>query len=306
VIRLALRVRRSEAELVLAELLQLAPAGVEETDIEGGIVEYAIYGPPGELPLLPDLKAAAAGALVEISTSEIADDWSQRWKEFHKPITVSCAAPGLVPALRVRAPWEPPAALPGTREIVIDPGQAFGTGAHATTRMCLELLLEHAGRSAERTAVVDLGAGSGVLAIAAAMLGYGPILALDNDPLSVAAAAQNAAVNAVRIEVERFDLRGDPWPARGEQAFELVLANLLGPLLLELAASLEHAPANLICSGLLAHEADEIAGAFAARLRMRERQRRTRGEWAALWLYRAERASSGGGGVSVAAHTIEQ
>jgi ribosomal protein L11 methyltransferase len=112
VIRLAVRVQRAQAELVLAELLELAPAGVEETRIGEHTVEYAVYGAPGELPELPDLKAAAGDALVEISTSETADDWQERWKQFHRPVLVQASADwalaaGAVPALRVRPPWEP-------------------------------------------------------------------------------------------------------------------------------------------------------------------------------------------------------
>ena len=84
-IRLALRVRRAQAERVLAELLELAPAGVEEVD-RGEVVEYAVYGAPGELPELPALRAAAQGALVEVATSEVADDWPERWREFHRPV----------------------------------------------------------------------------------------------------------------------------------------------------------------------------------------------------------------------------
>ncbi len=97
VIRLALRVRRSDAELVLADLLELAPSGVEEIELPAddggeGMVEYAVYGAPGELPLLPDVQAAAGGALVEISTSEVADDWSERWKQFHQPVLIEARA----------------------------------------------------------------------------------------------------------------------------------------------------------------------------------------------------------------------
>src|SRR5436190_10716156 len=81
VIRLAVRVRRDEAELVLAELLELSPGGVEEADV-GEHVEYAVYGPAGELPSLPELRAAAGDALVEVATTELADDWQQRWRRF--------------------------------------------------------------------------------------------------------------------------------------------------------------------------------------------------------------------------------
>ncbi len=92
-IRLALRVRREQADLVLAELLELAPDGVEEIEPNAhrrgrGFVEYAVYGAPGELPELPALQAAAGGAFVEVSTSEVPDDWSERWKRFHQPILI--------------------------------------------------------------------------------------------------------------------------------------------------------------------------------------------------------------------------
>ena len=121
----------------------------------------------------------------------------------------------------MRPPWEPAGTSP--IDLVIDPGQAFGTGAHATTRLCLEMLLS---LSEAGGAFVDLGCGSGVLAIAAARLGYAPVLALDNDPASVQATADNAAVNGVELEVRRFDLRSEDVPAAGT-----VTANLLGPLL---------------------------------------------------------------------------
>jgi len=87
VIRLALRVRRADAELVLAELLELAPNGVEENE-DGEVVEFAVYGAPGELPALPALRAAAGEAFVEVETEEIPDDWYDGWKEFHRPIVV--------------------------------------------------------------------------------------------------------------------------------------------------------------------------------------------------------------------------
>jgi ribosomal protein L11 methyltransferase len=271
-IRLALRVDRAHAELALAELLELAPSGVEEVD-HGDVVEYAVYGPPSELPALPDLEAAVGvgGALISVSTSELPDDWSERWKAFHHPLVLG-------DRLAVRTPWE--TRIEGVAiEIVIDPAQAFGTGAHATTRLCLELLLDLADASPERGAVLDLGCGSGVLAIAAAKLGYGPVTAVDLDPLSVEATRENAAVNGVTLDVARCDLRHDPIPAA-----PVVLANLLRPLLLDDAARLpEPAPRMLIASGLLIHEADEIVAAFASH-GLRERDRRERGEWAALLL----------------------
>jgi ribosomal protein L11 methyltransferase len=264
-LRLALRVERSQAELVLAELLELAPSGVEEVDVSDEVVEYAVYGPPGELPELPDLRAAAGGALVEVSTTEIADDWADRWREFHRPIRLGGR-------LVVRPPWEPVSDAPV--DLVIDPGRAFGTGAHATTRLCLELLLS----LPPSGSVVDLGCGSGVLGIAAAALGWGPVLALDFDPLSVDATAANARVNDVSLDVRRFDLRCEDVPVAS-----LVLANLLAPLLLTWAGRLRALPAIVIASGLLTHEADEIAAAFA-QIGLGERRRLVEGDWAALLL----------------------
>ena len=118
-LRLAIRVRRADAELVLAELLELVPSGVEEVAL-GDSVEYAVYGAPGELPALPALRAAVGAAIVEVSTREIPDDWAERWREFHRPLVLDGA-------ITVRPPWEPPGTTP--IDVVIDPGQAFGTGA---------------------------------------------------------------------------------------------------------------------------------------------------------------------------------
>jgi ribosomal protein L11 methyltransferase len=293
VIRLALRVPRERAELALAELLELAPAGVEELEIDEWTIEYAVYGAPGELPALPDLRALAGGIPVEIATTEVADDWQERWRDFHRPVAIESPPGGSgrkpVPALRVRPPWEPPEPLlrQSRIELVIDPGQAFGTGGHATTRLCLELLLELLAEEGPGGAVLDVGTGSGVLAIAAGRLGMGPLLGLDNEQESVAAAAENAAVNGVELETRRFDLRREPLPWLGESPGGervIVLANLLRPLLLELAGAAVRAPAHLIAGGLLEGELDEVSGAFGERLEMRERNRRTSGGWGAMWL----------------------
>jgi ribosomal protein L11 methyltransferase len=264
-LRLAVRVRRRQAELVLAELLELAPSGVEEVAIGPDLVEYAVYAAPGELPALPDLEAAAGGALVDVSTEEIADDWAQRWRSFHRPLVLG-------DRLTVRPPWEPPGET--ALDVVIDPGQAFGTGAHATTRLCLELMLA----LPPSGSFVDLGCGSGVLAIVAARLGWSPVLALDYDPAAVTAARENAAANGLEVDVRGFDLRREQVPEA-----DLVAANVLAPPLLGWAASQRRLPPELILSGLLATEADRVGLAFAAR-GLRERERRTRGEWASLAL----------------------
>jgi len=255
---------------VLAELLELAPGGVEERTLEDGTVEYAVYGAPGELPALPDLTAAAGGALVEVRTEEIADDWAERWRSFHRPLVLGSR-------LAVRPPWEGEVGV--EVELVIDPGQAFGTGAHATTKLCLEALL---GLSAGG-ALVDLGSGSGVLAVAAARLGWGPVLALDFDALAVEASRANAARNGVTLEVERYDLRRDPVE---RSVAPTVVANLLAPLLLAWVERLRGAaelPRTVVASGLLVSEGDRVAEAFAG-LGFAEADRLTDREWAALVL----------------------
>ncbi len=306
-IRLAIRVPREQAELVLAQLLELAPSGVEEVDPGAGEIEYAVYGAPGELPALPDLQAVVGKATVAVSSTEVPDDWEERWKQFHRPILIEApeiealepASSGPAgsrlasPGLYVRPPWEPPSERAGVREIVIDPGQAFGTGAHATTRLCLELLLSLVALEGASGPLLDVGTGSGVLAIAAASLGYGPVLALDNDPLSVTAAESNAKVNEVQIEAQRLDLRTEELPPLAEygkvvqDGQVVMLANLLRPLFVELERAIAAPPRHLIASGLLAAELDEVAALFAGRLHMHERERRVSGEWAALWLSRS-------------------
>ena len=277
-IRLAVRCDPELAERVLAELVELVPGGVEEERGEG-YVEYAIYGPPGELPALPELEVAAGDGLVDIETTEIPDDWADRWRDFHEPVLVG-------DRLLVRPSWEAGRAgeygAGGPIEIVIDPGRAFGTGAHATTAMALELLVALADSEPGRGPVTDLGTGSGVLAIAAAKLGYGPVRACDHELGAVEAAAANARLNEVEVEVERINLReqaGPPAP--------LWLANLTAPLLTVLAGSIDagEPPERLILSGLLGRERGPVREAFAVHGYRIEDARR-QGEWAALRLRR--------------------
>ena len=138
-----------------------------------------------------------------------------------------------------------------------------------------------------------------MLAIAAARLGFGPVVGLDNELESVEAARENARVNGVELETRSFDLRRERLPTVGGVAAPTVLANLLKPLLLELARSIEHAPDDLIAGGLLTEQVDEVVGAFEECLNMREHQRRTSGEWAAVWLRSGECAGMAlGGGVA--------
>ena len=207
-----------------------------------------------------------AGTLVEVSGEEVPEDWAERWKRFHVPLLLGGR-------LYVRPPWEQPAVRPGVHEVVIDPGQAFGTGTHPTTRLCLELLLE----LEPDGSFADLGCGSGVLAIAASKLGFSPVGAYDADRAAVAATDTNARANAVLLDrVERLDLRTGSIPRA-----DVVAANLMRPLLLQVAGRMEGGPRAMILSGLLDHEADEVAAAFAP---LAERRRLSMKGWTALWL----------------------
>jgi ribosomal protein L11 methyltransferase len=269
-IRLALAVRRADGDRALAQLLDLAPAGVEEVDISSEVIEYVVYGAPDELAAANDFAAALGGALISVSSTEVADDWAERWREFHQPLRLGGR-------LCVRPPWIPAA---GTElDLVIDPGQAFGTGAHATTALCLGMLLDLTLPGGDDRSVIDLGCGSGVLGILAARLGWGPVVALDHDPLAVTATRGNAVVNGVALdEVRRFDLYGsEPVPPA-----RLVLANLLAPLLRDWCAQAVRA-STVIASGLLSSEADPVAAGFA-RHGFELADRQVQGEWAALLL----------------------
>jgi ribosomal protein L11 methyltransferase len=270
-IRLAVRCASEYSEHVLSNLLELAPNGVEE-ERGPGWVEYAIYGPPGEVPDLGELQAAAGGSLVDVTTTSVPDDWADRWADFHRPIEVRGRI-GVRPSW-----WE---AKDDLIDVVVDPGRAFGTGGHPTTRLCLELLvdLEEAGEACG--AIADWGTGSGVLAIAAAKLGWGPITACDREPASLEAAQANAAANGVKLEAESVDVRERPPPTA-----PTVVANLTANLLIDCAGHIdpvEGRPDTIVCSGMLESEIDRVAAAFDP-AGLREAKRLDEREWAALLL----------------------
>ncbi len=197
-LRLSVRVPAACAEDARARLAERFPAGWEERD-EGDELELAVYGGSEDEAGLARLFPSVARAAVE-------DGWAERWREFHRPVRIG--------PLWVGPPWEP---VPGDAlAVVIDPGRAFGTGSHPTTRLCLSLLLEQ-----PRAGVVDLGCGSGVLSIAAARLGFDPVEGVDRDPAAVEACLANAAANDVFVGARMLDLLMDDPPRA-----PLVLANL--------------------------------------------------------------------------------
>ncbi|HRV60045.1 MAG TPA: 50S ribosomal protein L11 methyltransferase [Solirubrobacterales bacterium] len=258
---------------MLAELTVLAPGGVEE--IQGdGYVEYAIYGAEGELPDLGEEEAVIAGGTVEVEATEVADDWADRWRTFHKPLLVGDPESG--PAVWIRPPWEPERS--DLAEVVVDPGQAFGTGAHPTTRLCVEALIRIAADGGPFGALTDLGCGSGVLAIAAGKLGWGPLEGCDNEVAAVEAARENAEVNAVQASFERINLKAGLPPLA-----PTTVANLTAPLLEAVAAGLTpgNRPSTLICSGLLTTEYERVLAAFGPH-GLVETGRGGMGDWGSL------------------------
>lgn len=232
----------------------LAPGGVEESDGEG-FVEYAIYGAEGELPDIGDLEAVTAEGTVSVTSTEVADDWADRWREFHRPVEVS--AHGSDRTAWIGPPWvDRPTDLPS---VVIDPGRAFGTGAHPTTRLCLSFMLDLVDMGLASGPLTDVGCGSGVLAIAAVGLGWSPVEGFDTEQAAVEASEMNAADNGVRIGFSRCDFRES-----GPQLGGTIVANLTAPLLIEFARNLDpdKIPLRLICSGLLDREGEKVTGAF--------------------------------------------
>jgi ribosomal protein L11 methyltransferase len=257
--RLGIRVRADRAELALAELLPLLAGGAEEREVDG-TVEYALYAPEGELPGRDEIRARVGDALVDVLAEPVPDGWEVRWHEFLRPIRVG--------DLVVRPPW-----IDGSPDdLVIDPGPFFGAGTHATTQLCLELLLgcDPGG------ALCDWGAGTGVLAIAAARLGWDPVTAVEVEPGALEVIRANAARNGVAVEAVADDVRhGGAWAPT-------VVANLPLPVLLAAARTIPRPPGRpnggarppdrpkagarpperVIAAGMLAGEADEVVAAF--------------------------------------------
>lgn len=200
-IRAAVTAPTDQAEVLRARFIDLAPQGFEERE-RAGAVELAAYGPAAECVI---------AAFPDAAVSEVTEDWSNRWREFHHAVRIG--------RLWVGPPWEAPDV--GSVAVVIDPGQAFGTGAHATTRLCLELLLAQRPGS-----LLDLGCGSGVLSVAAARLGFAPVVALDIDPVAVEVTTENARVNGVDIAVAEEDAQAADFPLTDVTVANIALADV--------------------------------------------------------------------------------
>jgi ribosomal protein L11 methyltransferase len=238
-----------EATAGAAELRAFLPPGTDAASVAGALRDY-----------LEDVSALGLpGAGARVAVAPLRDEaWADAWRAHFRPVPVGRG-------LLVCPPWDVPGPeAAGSRVVVlIEPGRAFGTGGHGSTRSCLELL-ERALAGPPVPHALDVGCGSGILAIAAARLGVAQVDAIDPDPDAVAATAENAGRNAVADRVRTSVATVEAWTG---SAGPLVLANLLGAAHLTLAptlAGLVIPGGSLIAGGLLAHEVPMVAGAFAA------------------------------------------
>ncbi|HEX5622387.1 MAG TPA: 50S ribosomal protein L11 methyltransferase [Solirubrobacteraceae bacterium] len=242
--RIALTVRAEAVEAVLDGLLPLLPQGVHPAEVADG-VELAVYG--SDLPERAELEALAGDALIAFAEDDAPVDLAERRRRFGHSWEVAGR-------IAIRAPDAPPAES-GLPELVIDsPAGAFGTGAHPTTRACLEMLLdfEPAGGFA------DLGCGAGVLAIAAAQMGFAPVFAIDHEARSVEATVHNAERNGVTLQALQLDLLTvDPPPA------PTIAANMPPDVHRRVAARLAPDVVRVIVSGVTTEELDDVLAAYA-------------------------------------------
>jgi ribosomal protein L11 methyltransferase len=259
-----------------ALLFEAGATGVEERESDLAPMPGVPQPAPGHVLLVAffgeregaERAACALGVPPAIERVE-ARDWGEEWKK-----GLSAFAVGRV---FVRPSWiraDPP---PGTVEVVLDPGMAFGTGTHATTALCLAAVDDFLGRF-PGASVLDVGTGSGLLAIAAGKLGSGRVAAIDNDPVAVRVAAENAARNGVVLELDGRALSEVPG------SFGLVVANILANVLVDLAPGLSRRlepGGELVLAGLLDRQEEEVGAAFAGR-GLSELPVRRQGEWSLL------------------------
>jgi ribosomal protein L11 methyltransferase len=204
---------------------------------------------------LASLRQAMPGSTVRLRRRRLAPaDWAGAWKKRFRPLRIG-------KRLLVRPSWHRGRPAPGEVVIEIDPGQAFGTGSHASTALAMEAIEGLSAEAARRGAALDIGTGTGILAITLARLGWSRVLAVDIDPDAVAAAADNVRLNGVadRVTVRQAE------PAQVGGAFDLLAANLSRQELLRLLPELgrlSRPSATLVLSGLLEEQAGEVEAAY--------------------------------------------
>lgn len=256
----------AEEDSATAALWECGTVGVQVEERAGTLALIASFVPDGALAgrLAAALGDVAGARWREIALPDV--DWVARFREDFRAFRIG--------GFQVVPEWEGRA--PDRNTIVIDPGRAFGTGTHPTTRLCVALLLEEAARR-PLGRVLDVGAGTAILGVAALRRGALVAVAADLDPEATASSSVHARLNRVPLAV----VQADGGTAFRAGAFDIVLANLMAPLLIERSAELRHlcAPAaTLILSGLLTEDVDAVSRAYSAGAV----DVQTDGEWAAL------------------------
>jgi ribosomal protein L11 methyltransferase len=239
-----------------------------------------------ELRQLLDAFRAIHGETLPLQVTNhlvIDEGWADRWKEYFKPLRVGRR-------FIICPTWEEPEPRPGDLVIRIDPGQAFGTGHHETTRLCLEwlddcdpLLAQHHRVSAphsRRPAYLDVGTGTGILAMGAALLGYSEVVAIDNDPEAVRVAAENVTINRLDARIRLSTSSVD----QVQGCFDVVMANIQALPLIDLAPALVSklsSTGRLVLSGILLEQRELVVTAYD-RHGLHLASERSAGEWCLL------------------------
>jgi ribosomal protein L11 methyltransferase len=241
------------------------------TDVKSGTTKLTLYfreRPPAGRFLRRDLAAGLAriadcGLSVKpgnISCARVpAEDWAQSWKRHFKPLEIGSA-------LLIKPTWSRRRPKKGQKLVTLDPGLSFGTGRHPTTGFCLRQLAARR-KTLEKQSFLDIGTGSGILAIAAAKLGYLPVCAFDHDPEAVRIARSNARKNGVEKKITFSEQDVTKLPRRGATKYSLICANLVSNLLLqtsEIIAARLSAEATLIIAGILTEEFERVRTAYEA------------------------------------------
>ena len=274
-------VPRECAEAVAAFLAEEEVAASVWEDWDGGPSRIEFFLEAGTDPADAQAALRRAGVACGLQLEPAVEmrppeTWTETWKRFFHTVRIS-------PRLVVRPPWETYTPAADEQVLVMDPGLSFGTGLHATTQACMQMLDELAQGDLSRR-VLDIGCGSGILSIAAARLGFTDVAGYDNDPIAVRTAREHAAVNKADVTYTLGDLAAVP--AQGDIVVAYVLAVVLAAEAAAVAAAVRDGPGHaLLLSGILDSQYADVAASYAAQ-GFREVKSVLIGEWRSGWFDR--------------------